>query len=247
MYANKMAYETGSFEERKYLNQIEMEYQDRKGSLKEKVAETITDIYKFVFKPQPIEKIRLEQLVKNNNPETVLELGAGNDNIYERIIRDSTIRRYIRSDLSANQLNQIQDSRVENITYDGITLPLENMSVDVVLSKCVLHHIDNGSKEGRLKNRINFLKEKKRLIKDNGRVYCMDVYNPYKNNIKGIMWHVLKHRMILREEEHNFLTTEEAIDLFKKAEFNDIKAEEIDTYKGKYFVLSGGKWDGSWD
>ena len=68
----------------------------------------------------------------------------------------------------------------------------------------------------------------------------MDVYAPYKNGIRGALWHFVKHRLILGEEEHNFLTTKETVELFKKADFKNIQSEEVDTYKGKYFLVSGG-------
>jgi len=241
MSATQIAFDVGSIEERRYLNRIETHYQDRKSCVREFIANLITNAYKAISKPKPYEKIRLEELVKERNPKSVLEVGAGNDTTYAGIISNSQVKIYVRSDVSKNQLTQINDKRVESIVYDGIKHPLKDNSMDVVFSKCVLHHIDNGCAEGREKNRIDFLKEQKRLIKDDGRVYCMDVYAPYKNGLKGALWHIVKHRLILGEEEHNFLTTEEAVALFSKAGFEDIRFEEVETYKGKYFVVSGGK------
>lgn len=233
-------FEVGSLTERVYLNLKESDYQNEKSSLREKIAELFTNVYKGIFQPKPYERIKLGESIQSSNPVTVLEVGAGNDDLYNNILPGSKIKRYIRSDLSENQLNQIKDSRIENLVYDGIKHPLEDYSVDVVFSKCVLHHIDNGCKEGREKNRISFLKEQKRLVNNNGRVYCMDVYAPYKNGIRGALWHFIKHRLILGEEEHNFLTTKETVELFKKADFKNIQSEEVDTYKGKYFLVSGG-------
>lgn len=238
MYETGYTFEAGSQEERMHLNAIETDYQDSKPKIREIFAERLTDAYKAVFSPEPSEKIKLEHLIKEKSPESVLEVGAGNDTTYQRFI--DQVKRYIRSDLSENQLNQVHDDRVENLVYNGVRHPLEDSSLDAVFSKCVLHHIDNGCAEGRERNRINFLKEQKRLIKDDGRVYCMDVYEPSKNNAKGKLWHLLKHRLILGEEEHNFLTAEEAVELFEKAGFKDVRYEEVDTYKGKYFIVSGG-------
>jgi len=239
------SFEAGSLAERYQLNMEERDYQDQKPTVREKTANMLTNIYKSVFKPHPYEKIRLEESVKKLDPKTILEIGAGNDTTYKELIKDSNIKRYIRSDVSENQLHQIKDDSIENLVYDGIRHPIKDGSIDAIFSKCVFHHIDNGCKKGREKNRIDFLKEQKRLINYKGRVFCVDVYAPYKNGLKGALWHMIKHRIILGEEEHNFLTTNETIKLFKKAGFQDVKYEEVYTYKGKYFIVSGGKQNGN--
>ncbi len=227
-------------EERKTLNKIEAAYQDQKSKIREKLAEYITDTYKFLFNTKPVEKNLLTNYVLSKNPSLILEEGAGNDDIYRKILNPN-IQKYIRCDVSENQLNRISDNRVENMRYNGLYHNLEDNSIDVSFSKCVLHHIDNGCDEGRERNRVDYLKEQKRIIKSGGKSITMDVSDPTKGNLKGKFWHYFKHRFILGEEEHYFLTKDRTIKLYEKAGYVNITGEELNTYKGKYFVVSGEK------
>jgi ubiquinone/menaquinone biosynthesis C-methylase UbiE len=231
----------GSEIERSVLNKLEEEYQENKSSVRESLAEALTKAYKAVFKPSPVERQTLADAVAVASKGKILEEGAGNDTMYQLVQERTTPDRYIRSDLSENQLNQVDAVGTENLVYNGSRHDLQDGDVDITFSKCVLHHIDNGSEEGREKNRIDYLKEQQRIVRPGGVVITMDVVDPSKGNLKSKFWHNVKHRLILGEEEHHFLTTDGAMDLYRKAGFENITGQEVETYKGTYFMVSGQK------
>jgi len=228
--------------ERIELNEKEINYQNTKLRVRERMAEGLTSLYKTIFKPKKVENYLLAELIsKEKNKKTLLEEGAGNDNLYKDIVEKIRPEKYYRSDVSENQLSQVKDSRVQNTVYNGIRHQIDDNTVDVAFSKCVLHHIDNGCDTGREKNRVDYLLEQKRIIKEGCKVITVDVNDPRKGNLKAKFWHYIKHRIILEEEEHNFLDEQKAVSLYNKAGFKNISSQKFETYKGKYFVVIGEK------
>ncbi|MBN2052727.1 methyltransferase domain-containing protein [Candidatus Woesearchaeota archaeon] len=228
--------------ERVELNEKEINYQNAKIKIREKIADGITFIYKAIFKPKKTENEALCEIInREKNKKTLLEEGAGNDTLYLDVLGKIKPEKYYRSDVSENQLNQVQDLRVENIIYDGIRHDIEDNSIDIAFSKCVLHHIDNGCEAGRERNRIDYLIEQKRIVKEGGKVITVDVNDPRKGNLKAKFWHYIKHRLILGEEEHNFLDEQKAVSLYHKAGFKNITNQKVETYKGTYFIVIGEK------
>lgn len=231
-----------NLEERLGLIKEESKYQNEKSKLRENLADKLTSLYKSIFAPIDFEKKLLSELVLGYNPNSILEEGAGDDVIYKSIFERSYSSTYYRSDVSVYQLNKVIDKRIINLPYDGVKHELGDNSVDVVFSKCVFHHIDNGCEEGREKNRIDYLTEQKRVVKEGGAVITMDITNPLQSSIKSKFWHYFKHRLLLGENKHNFLNEKETIRLYELAGFDNIHSQTVDTYKGEYFVVIGEKY-----
>jgi len=219
----------------------ERDYQNGKSPIRKIIGDVVSASYKFIFRPTPYEKIRLSELINLGHPTSVLEVGAGDDDFYKFVLRGNPFVRYLRSDISERQLSKTRDSGVQSLVCDNVFYPFRNASFDVVLSKCVIHHVDDPNPVLRKEARISFLRAKMNLLSLGGRVFCADVYDPVRNNMKGKFWHALKHRLILDEEEHHFLSTEEIKRHFIDAGLRRVGVDEVNTYKGVYFVAYGVK------
>jgi ubiquinone/menaquinone biosynthesis C-methylase UbiE len=93
----------------------------------------------------------------------VADIGTGNGK--NTRYRDDII--IIGNDISSNLVKIAQDKNTSNNDFllaNGINIPYRNNTFDAAISIAVLHHIDNE------KERIKFISEILRIVKNNGRI-----------------------------------------------------------------------------
>jgi len=103
----------------------------------------------------------------------VLDLGCGIGNYHDYF--RGRFRRLVGADVSQSCVDQARRLRpdVEYIAYDGVTLPLEAGSFDMVYAICVLHHVPRATWSG-------FISEMRRMLRPGGLalIYEHNPYNP---------------------------------------------------------------------
>jgi ubiquinone/menaquinone biosynthesis C-methylase UbiE len=100
----------------------------------------------------------------------VLDLGCGNGRLYE-ILKDKKVE-YTGIDISENLVNIAKakysscasPSHAQFIVGDGIKLPFNDHSFDIIYSIAVFHHLPSKTL------RFQFLKEAKRVLKKDGKI-----------------------------------------------------------------------------
>lgn len=219
----------------------EKEYFEERSYYREILAKTLTSTYKKIFNPKEKCMNRIIKLIEKSRHKRILDVGAGECDIGLQMLNKFKIEKYVRSDLSLKRLNKVQGENITNLVFDGLKHPLKANTFDIVFSKCVMHHIDNRTEIARENDRKEFLLEQLRIVKKGGKLFCIDICNPKKNGIRGLLWHIIKYRLILGEERHNFLETSDILLLFNNIGIKNIHQDEIETYKGKYFIVWGEK------
>ncbi|GEM_PF-6279109 len=226
---------------RKVICEKEKEYFEKRGDYREALAKTLTSLYKKIFNPEEKCINKVIALVEKLKHNKILDVGAGECDICLQMSNKFKIEKYVRSDLSLKRLNKVQGKNIINLVFDGLKHPLRSNMFDIAFSKCVMHHVDNKTKAAREHNRREFLLEQLRMIKKGGKLLCIDICDPTKNGIRGLLWHIIKYRWILGEEKHNFLETADAVTMLNDMGMKNIQQEEVETYKGKYFIVWGEK------
>lgn len=111
-----------------------------------------------------------KSLLPKVKDKVVLDLGCGTGKFMEKFYKDTV--KYYGLDLSSHQLNiakeKVNGSNVEFICCSAEKIPLEDNSVDVIISTWVLGTI---LEEDRRKNVI---KEMRRVLRRNGSIYLVE-------------------------------------------------------------------------
>lgn len=226
----------------KFDKESEMIYRSQFSTFRYNLFLTIEKIYKkFIDNTD----FRLEMIIKNIQavkPRYILEIGSGSFPIYAFLpdFLKQTCQYFV-CEINHQKAEYITQNykNIKVACADALNLPYSDSFFDFVFSKGVLHHVDDEDLNKKTCQRINFLLESKRVLKQEGSNLLMDFcYNP--KQIKGFIWHQL-HKIILTEGEHNFSNELEARNLFRVTGYKNIKSEEFNTYKGLYYYVIGKK------
>ena len=127
--------------------------------LSEEVPEKITHI---------IDEFKLEQI-------RVIDIGCGDGAILYGLSKSKFIKKYkvlYAVDLSNYRLDKVAkiSNLIKIIEADAASIPIENNSVDFIISNQLIEHLDNESK---------FLAECYRILDNDGRLYISTVYKKW--------------------------------------------------------------------
>ena len=117
--------------------------------------------------------------IKDRYPETPakwLDLGCGDGMTAVFVQKYFPKTEYHGLDISANSIEKAKKRGLEGPLfhlYDGVKIPFEDNTFDVVFMACVMHHISPGQRDG-------ILSEIKRVLKENGKLIIFEhnTYNP---------------------------------------------------------------------
>jgi ubiquinone/menaquinone biosynthesis C-methylase UbiE len=121
-------------------------------------------------------KIKTVKIYENNSFENfkILDFGCGDGNSYSFFKTYFPTSSYKGIDISSESIN-VAESKFENKNdfkvFNGIEIPFEDQTFDIVFIACVLHHINE-----ELHTKI--FHEIHRVLKTNGRLYIFE-HNPY--------------------------------------------------------------------
>lgn len=128
------------------------------------------DIYEVFSLAEDYPNKIYKSLLSEIKNKVVLDLGCGTGKFMEKFYKDAI--KYYGLDLSSSQLNiakkKVKGSNVEFICCSAEKIPLEDNSIDVIISTWVLGTI---LEEDRRKNVI---KEMRRVLKKNGAIYLVE-------------------------------------------------------------------------
>jgi ubiquinone/menaquinone biosynthesis C-methylase UbiE len=103
-----------------------------------------------------------------------LDFGCGDGNSSSHFINYFPKSKYNGIDISAESINVAKSKNITNSsfqTFDGINIPFQDNSFDVIFTACVFHHID-------FKLHENLFNEIYRVLKPNGKFYIFE-HNPW--------------------------------------------------------------------
>ena len=123
------------------------------------------------FSEQKVEEIRRNE--SNANP-TVLDLGCGDGNSALFFQKHFSNLKYFGLDVSKESIAIASKKGLtdaEFTHYNGLDIPFEDNTFDIILIACVLHHINFELHE-------KVLQEVKRVLKKGGRLYIFE-HNPF--------------------------------------------------------------------
>ena len=158
----------------------------------------------------------VKQLMKIRKPEgKILEVGCGTAYCSSLIARNKKVKSYA-MDYSTNLIGYWKDKKVKYYVGDGFSIPFKDKSFDIVWNAGVLEHFDDP---------LPFLKEMRRVTKENGLVY---VLVPYIFDLTAIF------QLYGREEIYNSKTLKKVL---KKAGLKGVKTKVLFDCFG--FLISG--------
>lgn len=122
--------------------------------------------------------------IKRRYPETPakwLDLGCGDGLTAFFVHKHFPQTEYHGIDISENSINRAKSRGLEGadfILYDGLHLPFEDNSFDVIFMACVMHHIIPNQRDA-------ILNECRRVLRDDGKliVFEHNTYNPVTRKI----------------------------------------------------------------
>jgi ubiquinone/menaquinone biosynthesis C-methylase UbiE len=122
---------------------------------------------------------------KKSSPEAVLDLGCGNGRLLPILQENNDKLEYFGADISQGLIDIAKERYLSQnfICYDGINLPYENNTFNVIVSIAVLHHLP--------KNFIDtWIQESKRVAKKDATFIftSWDLMNTKKEEIKKYYW-----------------------------------------------------------
>jgi ubiquinone/menaquinone biosynthesis C-methylase UbiE len=119
---------------------------------------------------------KIQILKKNEQIDSIkfLDFGCGDGNSAVHFYNYFPDSNYNGIDISSESIN-VAKSKLTNKfnfqTFDGINIPFENNTFDLIFTACVFHHID-------FKLHQNILNEINRVLKPNGKFYIFE-HNPW--------------------------------------------------------------------
>ena len=173
-------------------------------------------------------------LIKLNDNEVVLDLGTGSGYLAFAISKENPSNIVIGLDIVENTLKRNSEkakqqnlSNLQFVAYDGVKLPFEDESVDVIYSRYALHHFPD----------IHYaFSELKRVLKPKGRIVLSDP-TPNDNDKTGFVDAFMKKKP---DGHVKFYTKREFEELANENKFKIIlnvmseirfPREDVDGYK----------------
>ena len=225
-----------------YNKKREKTYLEKFSARRYNLFQSFENLYKRIFNNKDGRMNLIIKIIDKKRPIKILEIGSGTFPVYQFLSED--IKK--KSDYNVCEINE---EKVEYLrkkypqikikNAEALSLPYPNNYFDLVLSKGVLHHIDDSNPLERKKKKIIFLKESKRVLKKGGINLLMDFcYNPKR--FRDFFWHGL-YKIILKEGDYYYLKENAIKELFKLTNYKKIKSYPIDTFKGLYYCVLGEK------
>lgn len=146
---------------------------------------------------------------------SILDHGAGTGAVSEYLLsRYSSNFQMTAVDICQSMLEQIQNPEIKKVVSSVESLPFEDNSFDVVVSRQCLHYVEN---------LVDVIHEIKRVLKPNGLlVVCQ--FAPLENNTKVFWMELMKVRQPFRKW---FYSSEEWRDAFTNQGFIFLTREDI--------------------
>lgn len=128
------------------------------------------------FAEYKIRDIRIDHDARRlgREPETILDFGGGigaSAPYFSSYFPESDITLADVSERSLALAEQRNISRCTTLHFDGVTLPLEKDSQDIVLAACVFHHIPDDQ-------HVHLFAEIRRVLRPGGRLFVFE-HNPW--------------------------------------------------------------------
>ncbi len=224
-----------------YESKKEAKYRSFFSPVKYKLFLVIEKIYKKTVDNKDDRIPIIIGYLKQKKPVRVLEIGSGTLPIYKFIPKEQKKQiEYHICEVNPEKVSFLNKNypKIRTTCSDALNLPYERDFFDLVLSKGVLHHIDDESLSLVRKKRNLFVKEMVRIIKNNGSILLMDFSN--NKSVSSFLWHFL-HKICFNEGEHNFYSLKESLKLFRDKKLKKVFGREFDTFKGIYYYITANK------
>lgn len=151
--------------------------------------------------------------VNNIKNKTILDIGCG-FGWFEYCFQDKA-KKIIAIDIDKKNLlkckKQINSKNIEFIFGDGLSIPMKENSVDVVVASEVIEHLSKGSED-------IFLREIKRVLKKDGVIYLTTPFESFWSNLTDPAWWLIGHRHYSLNKMLNLLNQNDLV-LVKKRVF----------------------------
>jgi len=226
-----------------FESEKELRYRNSFSSVRYKIFLLLEKIYKKIIDDTDNRITTIIKYLATKNPKRVLEIGSGTLPIYKFIPeKQKKYLEYHICEVNPEKILFINKNypNIKTIRSDALNLPYKKDSFDLVLSKGVLHHIDDKNINFVKIKRKLFIKEMMRITKNNGSIFLMDFSG--NKSFGSLIWHFL-HKFFFKEGEHNFYSLKESLELFRKKPLKKVSGKELGTFKGIYYYIIADKKD----
>ena len=224
-----------------YEPEKELNYRSSFSSIRYKIFLLLEKVYKKTINNKDDRIPIITSYLAKKKPKKMLEIGSGTLPIYKILSeRQKEQIEYHICEINPEKILFINENypKIKTTCSDALNLPYENESFNLVLSKGVLHHVDDDNTENVNKKRRLFIEEIVRITKNNGSIFLMDF--AYDKSLGSLLWHFL-HKFFFKEGEHNFYSLKESLVLFRHKFLKEISGKEFVTYKGVYYYITANK------
>lgn len=179
-------------------------------------------------------KNRIEELAKvfgSFKPRTVLDIGYGDATITEAV---ASYFKLPKTDIYGIDVREIQSDYLTVLRYapDGITIPLPDKSIDLIMMNMSLHHIEQ---------RERILDQVYRILKDDGIVILREHDLPEREDERRgvrvtldlVHWAYAIVNETPRDEYSNYFTRRELEELFNRHKMKKLRDVDLNIIHGK--------------
>lgn len=176
--------------------------------------------------------LRIRSVLKSD--QVVLDLGAGRAQWYEDdVVETRRNIRYIRPlvhkmiAVDVDEAVMANRSSTENLTYDGITIPLEDNSVDVVVADYVLEHVEDPH---------SFQTEIARVLKPRGYFFARTPHKYHYVSIFARIFENKHHKSLLSRIQPNRKAEDVFPTAYKLNTLADV-SKSFENWKNQSFIF----------